>query len=243
LYYGAVKGTQYKWLDPKALVAQLVPENYSIDKIRYFTAMVSGVPDPDSPRRQAIYLKALKTIPEVRIHLGSFLAKTIWRPIVNLPVADIDIHSPVVTMLPAGQHSVAFNNPQTLPVGSYPPPGSRRQRGAAPMISDAVRVEVHTKEEKGSDVNLACFLLDDAWRDRYDAAVVISNDTDLVTPIRMVSQERNKAVTLVCPGRYGAAPKLVQVSNFVRHIRPAMLQQAQLSDSIAGTTIRKPATW
>ena len=42
-------------------------------------------------------------------------------------------------------------------------------------------------EEKGSDVNLGAHLLNDAWKGLFDAAVVISNDTDLVTPIRMVT--------------------------------------------------------
>ena len=54
-------------------------------------------------------------------------------------------------------------------------------------------------EEKGSDVNLAVHLVNDAWKKSFDAAVVISNDTDLVTPIRMVSAEQGKPVFVVCP--------------------------------------------
>ena len=33
-------------------------------------------------------------------------------------------------------------------------------------------------EEKGSDVNLAAYLLNDAWMNLFEAAVVVSNDTD-----------------------------------------------------------------
>jgi len=51
-------------------------------------------------------------------------------------------------------------------------------------------------EEKGSDVNLACHLVNDAWAGRFDAAVVISNDTDLVEPIRIVTQELKKNVLI-----------------------------------------------
>ena len=40
-------------------------------------------------------------------------------------------------------------------------------------------VEVIKTEEKGSDVNLAVHLLNDAWLDRYECAVVVSNDSDL----------------------------------------------------------------
>ena len=244
LYYGALKGTKFKWLDPKALVARLLPDNYHIETIRYFTARVSGIPDPESPRRQAIYLSALKTIPEIKIHFGNFLTKTIWRPVVNLPIAGIVIQAPTSCILPQGQHRLAFEAPEVLAVGHYPPRGPKRKKqGLSPSIQNAVKAEVHTKEEKGSDVNLACHLIDDAWRNRYDAAVVISNDTDLCTPIRMVTQERDKTVNLICPGRYTAHPKLVQVSSFSKHAHTADIRAAQLPDLIPGTTIRKPAGW
>lgn len=98
-------------------------------------------------------------------------------------------------------------------------------------------------EEKGSDVNLAAHLLNDAWGDRFEAAAVISNDTDLVTPIRMVTRERNKTVYIVSPGLRGVAPKLEQVASHKRHIHKAILEKAQFPDTLPGTTISKPAGW
>lgn len=98
-------------------------------------------------------------------------------------------------------------------------------------------------EEKGSDVNLAAYLLNDAWKDIFDAAVVISNDTDLVTPVRMVAVERRKQVFVVCPGRWQMASQLQRVATYQRHIRMPMLVRAQFPDPIPGTTIRKPPTW
>ena len=98
-------------------------------------------------------------------------------------------------------------------------------------------------EEKGSDVNLASHLLNDAWKGEFDQAVVVSNDTDLVEPIRMVTVERGKTVYVVCPGRWQAAPQLVSVASHVRHIRRPMLQAAQLPSPIPNTTIAKPAAW
>jgi hypothetical protein len=47
-------------------------------------------------------------------------------------------------------------------------------------------------EEKGSDVNLATHLLHDAQMGRFDVAVVISNDSDLLEPIKIVRQELRK---------------------------------------------------
>ena len=87
LYYGALKGTSFKWLNLVELARQLLPGPYSVDKLNYFTARVSGVSDPGAPARQHAYLRALGTLPEVQVHFGSFLAKSAWRPLTNLPVA------------------------------------------------------------------------------------------------------------------------------------------------------------
>lgn len=244
LYYGAVKGTPFKWLNLVELARQVLPPGHVIDKVKYFTARVSGASDPGAPARQQVYLSALNAVPEVEIYFGSFLAKTVWRPLINLPVAGRQINSPVPATLPAGRHIVAGTPPQTLPVGSYPFPGSRRKRRKTPRpLSDAVITEVHTMEEKGSDVNLATHLLNDAWKGLFDVAAVVSNDTDLVTPIGIVSTELKKAVYVVCPGRWPVAPKLKSAASHVRHIRRPMLQAAQLPSPIPGTTITKPGSW
>jgi hypothetical protein len=52
-------------------------------------------------------------------------------------------------------------------------------------------------EEKGSDVSLASHLIHDAWAGRFKAGAVLSNDTDLVEPIRIVTQELKKPVVLL----------------------------------------------
>lgn len=51
LYYGALKGTPYKWLDLQALCRVMIPRNTVIG-IKYFTARVQPrVNDPDQPTR------------------------------------------------------------------------------------------------------------------------------------------------------------------------------------------------
>lgn len=98
-------------------------------------------------------------------------------------------------------------------------------------------------EEKGSDVNLAAHLLNDAWKNSFQGAAVFSNDTDLIEPIRMVAVERNKPVTVVCPGRWSMAPGLQRVATHERHIRRPMLLASQFPNPITGTSIAKPASW
>ena len=246
LYYGALKGTRFKWLDPVRLAALLPPRGYEIDRLRYFTARVSGKLEPGAPARQQIYLKALATLPQVEIHYGRFLAKTAWRPLANLPVAGRRIETPRPVTLPSGDHRVRGARPQTLRVGHYPDrrgtEGAVRGEPVTPP-RDAVIAKFHTMEEKGSDVNLAAHLLNDAWKDRFEAAVVISNDTDLVVPIRMITQERRRPVFVVCPGRWQIAPQLRDVASHVRHIRPGMLKRAQLPDLLPGAGLSKPEGW
>ena len=246
LYCGALKGTPFKWLDAVRLATSLLLCEYAIDRLRYFTARVSGKLEPQAPARQQNYLKALSTLPEVDIHYGRLLAKTAWRPLANLPVAGRRIDTPRPVTLPRGDHRVLGGRPQTLPVGVYPDRrggGGGAPRGPETPIPDAVIAEFHTMEEKVSDVNLAAHLLNDAWKDLFEAAAVISNDTDLVVPIRMVTEERRRPVFVVCPGRWQIAPQLRQAASHVRHIRPAMLRAAQLPDTLPGIGISKPADW
>ena len=42
LYYGAVKGTPYKWLDLRALFRSILAPFHHIIAIRYYTAIVSA---------------------------------------------------------------------------------------------------------------------------------------------------------------------------------------------------------
>ena len=41
LYYAALRGTPFKWLDPVRLTTLLLPRDWTIDQLRYFTARVS----------------------------------------------------------------------------------------------------------------------------------------------------------------------------------------------------------
>ncbi len=119
-----------------------------------------------------------------------------------------------------------------------------------PALQDGLRepwptvVRVHKTEEKGSDVNLACHLLLDAFRDAFDVAVVLSNDSDLVEPIRIATQELGKIVGLLSPVG-NPNPELKRFASFIRRISPGHLAAAQFPDPIRiGTDeIRKPSAW
>jgi hypothetical protein len=247
LYYGALKGSPHKWLNAVELARQLVAPGDTIGQVKYFTARVSGAADPGAPGRQQQYLSALQTLPEVEVHFGRFLAKTVWRPLVNLPLAGAAINLGAGVIFPAGSYPVAGGSlkaPASIPVGVYPPKGRRKFQKPKSPAADALIVECHTMEEKGSDVNLAAHLLNDAWRGAFEAAVVISNDTDLCEPIRMVTAERHLPVHLVCPDRNRSpSPGLAAVSTSAQGIKPAMLVAAQFPNPIPPLGLAKPAGW
>ena len=70
LYYGALRGTPYKWLNLQRYFALLRADD-DLQRIHYFTALISG----PTQANQLIYLKALDTQPLVNTILGKFKAK------------------------------------------------------------------------------------------------------------------------------------------------------------------------
>jgi hypothetical protein len=103
---------------------------------------------------------------------------------------------------------------------------------------------VHKTEEKGSDVNLASYLLLDAFRGDFEIAVVVSNDTDLATPISMVVNEFHLPVGLLNPHKRPARD-LLKIVNFYKPIRSGALAAAQFPTTMTDTngTFQKPAGW
>ena len=68
---------------------------------------------------------------------------------------------------------------------------------AHPAPGGPQTIEVIRTDEKGSDVNLASYLLVDGFERDYDIAVVVSNDSDLATPIQLVRRNDHQAKGMV----------------------------------------------
>ena len=187
LYYGALKGTPYRWLDLGALCTRLLPSDHVV-AIKYFTAQV--VPRPGKPQtaqRQQVYLRALETVPNLSIHYGHFLTRQVPRRLVKPP-----------------------------------------RRGSPTRL-------VWNTEEKGSDVNLASYLLIDGFRARYDLAVVISNDGDLKEPIRFVRDDLQAPVG-------SAEPTEPQLGAIAEPTPAWLVLQAHSARSRCGKPVRVHAT-
>ena len=197
LYYGQLKGTPHKWLDPIKLFQQVLGPHNNIVEIKYFTARVKPtLTDPNVHIRQDAYFRAVQAIcPQVTFHFGHFL-----------------------------RHKVRMEN------ASKPP----------------ATWEVWKTEEKGSDVNLVVHLLNDAWQDSYECAVIVSNDSDLTESMRLVKHHHPlKKLGLITPGAQtrNTSSQLAAHADFRRTIRDPALAASQLPSPIPSTTITKPVTW
>lgn len=74
-------------------------------------------------------------------------------------------------------------------------------------------------EEKETDVNIALCLLNEAYKDTYDRAYIVSRDSDLKPAIAMVrSQFPKKEVIVVAPPHFGHSTDLLGVSSGKRKI-------------------------
>lgn len=117
------------------------------------------------------------------------------------------------------------------------------KRPATPLVPHQ-KVNVIIHEEKGSDVNLATYLLLDAFQDKFDRAVVVSNDSDLAEPIRIVKQEFSKDIAIINP-RTKFANSLNGLADIERRVRIGHLRSSQFPVRLtdAQGLISKPQGW
>ena len=90
-------------------------------------------------------------------------------------------------------------------------------------------VTVSKWEEKESDVNIATHIIADAGQ--YDCAVLISNDTDLKTPLSYVKEVFKKEVGIISPRR-NVHIELRSASHFQKRISNKVLEQCQFPEKM-----------
>ncbi|WP_325048990.1 PIN domain-containing protein [Marinitenerispora sediminis] len=147
----------------------------AVARIVYCTARIGARGNPSGHRDQDIYLKALLAAKSVdHIEYGQYVERVKRAP---LAVAD------------------KKGRPQT----ARPTWPVMVQEGGIPRPDSVFLVSFAHREEKGSDVNVASHLLLDVLEREVDAAVVLSNDSDLKLPLSIARQR--VPVGLVNPTR------------------------------------------
>lgn len=238
LYYGGRglcgQGTPgWRWLDIRALASRLLAQVPSwtgaqVHRIVYCTAVIDAASNPSGFVDQDIYLKALVASSSVDvIEYGSYVSRVKYAPLA-VKAQSRSARPQLVTP----QWPIMVQDAQGNPVPD-----------ATFMVSYAHR------EEKGSDVNVASHLLVDVLTSQIDAALVISNDSDLQFP---VSYARTKVpVGTINPSRNYLAGALKGQrgegvgSHWWKQLTAADFQTCQLSDPAASPagTYARPSGW
>ncbi len=232
LYYGGrhVCGRGlpgWRWLDIRALMTSLVAAQRGwtatrVERIVYCTARIDAVTNPGGHADQDVYLRALQASNSVdQVEYGNYVARVKYAPLATKDVSGRPVLArpswPVMVQAPLGT-----NSDQAVFLVSY----------------------LH-QEEKGTDVNVGSHLLVDVLEERIDAAVVVSNDTDLRFPVQFTRSR--VPVGLVNPrgglfGRDLAGRASDGVGNhWWRKLGPGDYLNHQLPDSVHGS--QKPAGW
>lgn len=232
LYYGARyqcgrSTAGWRWLDLRRLASNLV-ESHSpwpeatIDRVVYCTARISGRDNPTGSREQDVYLRALERSGSIdELSLGTYVART-----ATAPLATADRKGRPVITRPAWPIKIKSGGGTDEPEAMF-------------MASIARR------EEKGSDVNVASHLLLDVLQGDIEAAMVISNDSDLEFPVRQ--SRRRVPVAMINPtknypaGRLNDAPDTGVGRHWWHQLTPEDLYEAQLPSTIGNVT--KPPPW
>jgi hypothetical protein len=112
---------------------------------------------------------------------------------------------------------------------------------------------VAKQEEKGTDVNLAAHMIRDGFRSEYEAAAVLTSDSDLQEPFRIVVEELGLPVILLHPYvadtngtlREPARKLRVYSDGRIKKIREGLLGACQLPDVLHDSNgqITRPFEW
>ena len=234
LYYGARglcgRGTPgWRWLDIRALAQRIVSnlphwQGARIARVVYCTAVIDAASNPSGYNEQEVYLNALTTANSVDyIAYGSYVARVKYAPL-------------------AVKAASRSRNPEIV----HPQWPIMVQDSHGNPIPDATFVVSYAdREEKGSDVNVAAHLLVDVLTSAVDAAIVISNDSDLQFPVSYA--RRQVPVGLINPsanylaGALRGQPSEGVGNHWWRRLSAADLHACQLPDPVA--SFARPFGW
>lgn len=224
LYKGALESRpSAKWLNLINLCQSRV-SNMKLKRICYFTARIkSRYPGDTAQHRQHKYLRVLKD-QGIEIIEGKFLKDTDW-----LRQANSSRDTVTDPHLPAFFGMTQFGI-------------SRIFKETSPDFPKSL---VWKYGEKGSDVNLASYLLRDVFRYDTKSVLVISGDSDLTTPLKMV-KESGAIVQLLHPRKGVGSAELRSSVNKFEELHSAWLSNNLLPNPYItsnGGNIVKPSEW
>lgn len=101
-------------------------------------------------------------------------------------------------------------------------------------------------EEKGSDVNLASYLLRDVYVSGLSHALVVSGDSDLTNALNF-AREAGTHIALAIPDRHeNGNEELKNAADYVQFVKASQLEVSQFSKAViiaSGREIVRPKEW
>lgn len=217
----------WRWLDLRLLSEHLIKSQSlwaapSSLRVVYCTARISGADNPGGAQDQDVYLRALR-----RHHSVDVVEYGIYKSrVVRSPLATVGRRGRPELVRPAWPIMVQSDTHGNISDGKF-------------------LASVARREEKGSDVNVATHLLIDVLDGQVDAAVVVSNDTDLALPVKLMRQR--VPVGLVNPaggypaGALNGSPTEGVGDHWWHQMTPGDLTACQLPAAMG--RIVRPAGW
>lgn len=226
LYKGSLETRPHlKWLDLPKFCASRRPD-FELGDLYFFTSPVKKRYLGDlANERQITYLRVLRD-QGVKIIPGQFRKDLGWMRLASHQRSEVLVPR-LPSLLGLMQHSL--------------------NRVAGLAKPDLPQAQVWKYGEKGSDVNLAPYLLKDAFLFNSKAALVVTADSDFATPFQMLIDAKVD-LKVVAP-KVNAEMKfdhLRRVSSFFEEIHVSWLESCQLPPVFIkrdGGNIVKPSSW
>ena len=224
LYKGALeRRPDCKWLDLISFSRALTPSG-NLGKVYYFTAGVkSRFKNDRASDRQHNYLRVLEHS-GVEVVLGKFSKSEKWRRVVSKDREEL-IQPPIRPF---------FGITQLLINESW-----------SASKPDVPKAQMYQFEEKGSDVNLASYLLRDSFSKVIDVAYVVTGDSDLKSPIQFAN-DSGIIVNVIVPSNGQNMNSLKSVASSLVPLDVGTLRSHQFPKvyiTPKGRKIHRPISW
>jgi uncharacterized LabA/DUF88 family protein len=114
-----------------------------------------------------------------------------------------------------------------------------------PVVCHNCKIRCEIPKEKQTDTNIATEMVADAFLDRWDQAIVVSGDSDLVPPVKCIRKHfpGKRVLVAIPPSRH--SKELTSAAHGSFYINEAKLTNSQLPDEVrkGDVVLKRPDKW
>ncbi len=224
-FYSSVRGRPTdKWVDFAEYASKLVPSGDQLDIVKYFTAQISdkAAEDSGSPRRQRVFIRAVRATPNVEVYEGKFQVPNEWRAVAS-----------------SGNWSDRFR-PELPDAVLASDPSHFATHESRPW-----KVKVELPQEKFTDVAIASHLLRDYYTGTCTNAILVTNDADLRPAIELAVADGHYVGVFSSVST--VSRDLSRVATWAKSVRPDLASRCQMPDDVpvpnSSRVLSRPRVW